>query len=54
MPVRVKKIGSKFRLVEANGTIAKTQNGKPRDGGGHTLNSKANRQASVINANLRK
>ena len=53
MPVQVKKIGTKFRIVEGNGAIAVTKNGKPRDGGGHTLKSKAGRQASVINANLK-
>ena len=50
MPVQVKKIGNKYRVVAA-GTraVERTQNGVARDGGGHRSRAKAERQASYIN-----
>lgn len=55
MPVSVKQIGSKHRIVEAaTGKIATTPSGKPRDGGGHSLHSKAQAQANAINAGIAK
>lgn len=54
MPVRVKQIGNKHRLVEADGSISLTKSGKPKDGGGHTLGSKAEKQAGIINAAIAK
>lgn len=54
MPVKVKRIGSRHRLIEADGSISLTKGGKPKDGGGHTLNSQAQRQAGIINAAIAK
>ena len=54
MPVRVVKRGELFRLIEADGSLAKTENGKPRDGGGHRTKKKAAVQARVINASIAK
>lgn len=52
MPVTVRKIRGKYRIVEV-GTrrIAKTPNGKAKDGGGHTDKNKALRQKGYINGN---
>ncbi len=49
MPVRVEKIKGLNRIVEEDGSIAKTKTGKPRDGGGHTSKTKAMRQVGYIN-----
>ena len=55
MPVEVKKIAGKYRLVAA-GTraVEKTQNNVSRDGGGHRSKATAERQASYINAAWKK
>ena len=50
MPVKAVKRGPKWRVVEADGKIAKTPQGNSRDGGGHDSEAKAKRQASAINA----
>lgn len=50
MPVTVKKIGRKYRVVEPNGRVAKTKNGKPIDGGGHATKAMASRQARAVNS----
>ncbi len=50
MPVSVKKIGKKYRLVEPGGKIAKTSGGNPRDGGGHSSKEKAERQRFYMNS----
>lgn len=49
MPVKVVKKQGKFRLVEPNGRVAKTKNGRARDGGGHRSRAKAVRQARAMN-----
>jgi len=55
MPVTVKKLGGKWRVVEeASGRIATTHKGNPVDGGGHAAIGRANRQATAINTNLAK
>lgn len=54
MPVRVRKSGSKYRVVERDGAIAKTTKGKPRDGGGHASKEAAARQARAINMRSRR
>ena len=54
MPVRVKKSGGKYRVVESGGAVAKTAKGKPRDGGGHDSKDAAARQARAINARSRR
>jgi len=52
VPVTTKKIKGKDRVVEAaTGKIAKTANGKAKDGGG---GKNAKTQARAINAGLRK
>uniref|UniRef100_A0A6M3IKY0 Uncharacterized protein n=1 Tax=viral metagenome TaxID=1070528 RepID=A0A6M3IKY0_9ZZZZ len=55
MPVAVKKIGGKYRIVEkATGRIAKTDKGNPVDGGGHLNRIKAGTQAGRINSGIKK
>jgi hypothetical protein len=49
MPVRVVKRRGKYRLVEPSGRIAKSKNGKARDGGGHKSAKKAHTQKGFIN-----
>lgn len=49
MPVHVEKRGSKYRVVEPSGRIARTPSGKPRDGGGHPSKAKATRQVQAMN-----
>ena len=49
MPVRVEKRNRLWRIVEPSGKISKTEDGKPRDGGGHFSKEKAGRQAGAIN-----
>lgn len=53
MPVKVKKIGGKFRIVEnkTNG-ISTNKGGTAVDGGGHSSRERAMAQAAAINANL--
>jgi len=54
MPVKVKKSGDKFRVVEAStGKIAKNKGGTAVDGGGHSSKGKASAQARAINANVK-
>jgi hypothetical protein len=52
MPVKVKKQGTKFRIVGPNGRVEKTKKGTPVDGGGHSSKSKAEAQARAINASI--
>jgi hypothetical protein len=54
MPVHVANRNGKFRVVEPDGSIATTQNGFARDGGGHPTRDKALRQMRAINSNLSK
>lgn len=49
MPVRVKKVGSRYRVVESDGSIAKNRSGTAVDGGGHQSREKALAQAAAIN-----
>ncbi len=51
MPVITKKIGDTFRIMEkATGRIAKTSEGNPVDGGGHSSKAMAKRQERAINS----
>ncbi len=51
MPITVRKIGDKFRIIEkATGKIAKTSKGNPVDGGGHSSKAMAKRQERAINS----
>ena len=54
--VRVRKLGKKHRIIEANSNrIARVfESGAARDGGGHKAKAKAVRQAGYINAALAK
>ena len=54
MPATVKKIGNKWRVVEADGTIVKNKSGTPVDGAGHATHAQAVRQARAINAHQQK
>lgn len=51
MPVKVRKRGNKYRLIEPSGKIAKNKGGTAIDGGGHSSKAKAQRQANAVNAN---
>jgi hypothetical protein len=53
MPVKVKREGRKFRVIEAgSGRLAKNASGGEVDGGGHDTQAKADAQARAINASL--
>lgn len=52
MPVKVKKINGKFRIVEPSGKIARNEKGTAIDGGGHSNRSEAQAQARAINASI--
>ena len=58
MPVKVLKIGGKFRVVdEKTNRISRAVRqdkklGRPSDGGGHTDREKAVRQAAHINSSV--
>lgn len=55
MPVRVRKDGRRYRVVEAStGRIARNASGSSADGGGHATRASAERQARAINAKERK
>ena len=54
MPVTVKKVRDKFRLIEPNGNVAKNASGTAIDGGGHKTKTKAQRQAAAVNSKERK
>lgn len=49
MPVHVEKKKGLNRIVEKDGSIAKTKKGKTLDGGGHMSKTKALRQVGYIN-----
>ena len=53
MPVSVRRINGKFRIVEPGAGISTTPNGKPRDGGGHATRSQALAQMRAMNANTK-
>ena len=53
MPVVVRKQKNKFRVVESgSGKVAKNASGTAVDGGGHSSNTQAERQARAINRSL--
>ena len=54
MPVKVRKLNGKYRLVEPSGRIAKTHLGNPIDGGGSKAKLPRMRQANKVNEALRK
>lgn len=49
MPAKVKKVGNKYRVVEADTGKLVTRGGSAVDGGGHKTRAAAQRQASAIN-----
>ena len=51
MPATIKKMGSKWRVVEPGGTLVRNNAGTPVDGGGHISKADAQKQANAINAN---
>lgn len=54
MPVTVKKVGKKWRVVEAaSGNIARNKGGTALDGGGHESREKAVSQSRAVNMHLR-
>ena len=48
MPISVKRIGKRYRLVEPDGTIAKNDRGTAIDGGGHSTKDRAEAQSRAI------
>lgn len=51
MPVTVRRIGSKYRIVDpSSGKPEMTPQGHPRDGGGHATRGQALRQMRAMNA----
>lgn len=54
MPVKVEKMGSKFRVVEKSGRVAKNAAGTAVDGGGHSTRKAAESQAAAINSKTEK
>ena len=53
MPVHVGRKKGKYRILEHDGSIATTDRGNARDGGGHGTYEQALRQARAINMHLR-
>lgn len=49
MPVGVRRINGKYRIVEPDGSIATTPKGHARDGGGHSTRDKALAQMRAMN-----
>jgi len=49
MPVQLKRLNRLWRLVEPDGSIAMSDRGKPRDGGGHVTRAPAERQLAAMN-----
>jgi hypothetical protein len=54
MPVKVRYINGKYRIVEGDGNISTTSQGNPKDGGGHNDEDSADAQARAINAGIAK
>ena len=55
MPVSVKKMGDKFRVVESRtGKVATGQKGTSVDGGGHASHADALAQVNAINISERR
>lgn len=54
MPVSIREIDGKYRIVEPGGAIATTPQGHARDGGGHKTRAQAAAQQRAINASLEK
>ena len=52
MPASVKKVGSKYRVVEPSGKALKNKAGSSADGGGHKNKSAATKQAQAINLSM--
>jgi ribulose 1,5-bisphosphate carboxylase large subunit-like protein len=52
MPVTVRRIGSKYRIVEPGGGISTTPQGHARDGGGHATRAQALRQMRAMNMHI--
>lgn len=52
MPVSVRRINSKYRIVEPGGDIATTPQGHARDGGGHPSRAQAEAQMRAMNASI--
>lgn len=53
MPVKMKFIGGKYRVVEVStGRLAKNKGGIALDGGGHRTSGAAKAQAAAVNSSL--
>jgi hypothetical protein len=55
MPAKVVKRGNKYRVVDADSEqVVHTASGSAADGGGHSSEEAAKRQARAINASLQR
>jgi hypothetical protein len=54
MPVTCRHVNAKWRIVDGSGAIETTEQGNPRDGGGHDSEDACMAQARAINASLHK
>lgn len=55
MPVKVRRVGNRWRIVEtATGKIARNAAGTSIDGGGHATSDAARKQAAAVNIEQRK
>ena len=52
MPVSVRKLNGKYRVVEAGSDKLATRNGRPIDGGGFSSKERALRQVGAVNSSL--
>ena len=52
MPVSVRRIAGKYRIVGPDGKIEMTPQGHARDGGGHATRAEAARQQRAINMHV--
>jgi len=50
MPAKVRKREGRYRVVEPNGRLVRSSQGKPADGGGFNTKRNASAQARAINA----
>lgn len=51
MPLSIKKVNDKWRLIGPDGKIEKNKEGNPVDGGGHSSKEGAIKQMQAININ---
>jgi hypothetical protein len=50
MPVKCRKRDDRYRIVNTSGDVERSEDGNPRDGGGHQTKTECERQAAAINS----